>query len=139
MLRGLSTIGYQADDLNAARAWYNAILDCEPYLVSPAYIEYRLGDYQHELGILKSEFRGQLGLDTASSAVPTGVIAYWHVDDIAGTYQRLLDLGATAIAPPRDFGQGFIGASVRDPFGNLLGVMHNPHYVNVLRERQAAR
>lgn len=138
MLRGLSTIGFQADDLNAASAWYGEVLGIAPYFVTPAYIEFRLGDYQHELGILKGEFRGQLGMDTATPVVPNGTVAYWHVDDIEAAYGRLLDLGATAVAPPRDFGQGFIGASVRDPFGNLLGVRHNPHYLEVLHSRDSA-
>lgn len=25
-------------------------------------------------------------------------------------------------------GQGFVTASVTDPFGNVLGIMYNPHY-----------
>jgi hypothetical protein len=29
---------------------------------------------------------------------------------------------------PRDFGAGFIGASVIDPFGNILGIMYNPRW-----------
>jgi hypothetical protein len=33
---------------------------------------------------------------------------------------------------PRDFGEGFIGASAIDPFGNILCVMRNPHYLEVL-------
>jgi hypothetical protein len=45
---------------------------------------------------------------------------------------RLLELGATQLEAPRDFGHAFIGASVIDPFGNVLGVMQNPHYLEVL-------
>jgi hypothetical protein len=26
-------------------------------------------------------------------------------------------------------GEGFISASVIDPFGNILGLMYNPHYL----------
>ncbi|MER7475207.1 hypothetical protein ABT351_31575, partial [Micromonospora sp. NPDC000018] len=29
----------------------------------------------------------------------------------------------------QDRGSGFVTATVVDPFGNLLGVMYNPHYV----------
>ena len=29
-------------------------------------------------------------------------------------------------------GGGFITASVVDPFGNVLGIMYNPHYLDVL-------
>ncbi|MER5183323.1 hypothetical protein ABT009_34110 [Streptomyces sp. NPDC002896] len=28
--------------------------------------------------------------------------------------------------------RGFVGASVVDPFGNILGIMYNPHYLEVL-------
>ena len=46
---------------------------------------------------------------------------------------RLLSMGAKQHQSPRDFGEGLIGASVVDPFGNILGAMHNPHYLDVLR------
>jgi hypothetical protein len=32
-------------------------------------------------------------------------------------------------------GDRFVTASVLDPFGNLLGVMHNQHYLEMLSER----
>jgi hypothetical protein len=35
-------------------------------------------------------------------------------------------MGATALEAPRDFGEGFIGATVVGPFGNILGLMYNP-------------
>ena len=33
---------------------------------------------------------------------------------------------------------GFRTASVVDPFGNILGVMHNPHYLEMLEARTRA-
>jgi predicted enzyme related to lactoylglutathione lyase len=60
------------------------------------------------------------------------VIVYWHVDDLPAAYERLLALGATPYEPPTQRGEGFITASVVDPFGNVLGVMYNPRYVKVL-------
>jgi hypothetical protein len=42
-------------------------------------------------------------------------------------------LGATEYQPLTDWGSsGFRTASVVDPFGNVLGLMRNPHYVEVL-------
>jgi predicted enzyme related to lactoylglutathione lyase len=133
MLRGLSTVVYHADDLPAARAWYGQLLGLEPYFNRPEYIEFRLGDYQHELGILDRKFQHLLG-GAAGAGVPSpaGVVAYWHVDDVPATLERLVALGATVYQPPRDFGEGFIGAAVLDPFGNILGLMYNPHYLAVL-------
>jgi hypothetical protein len=31
--------------------------------------------------------------------------------------------------------EGFVTATVVDPFGNILGVMHNPHYLDMLGRR----
>ena len=132
MLRGLTTIAYQADDLAAARQWYSEFLGIEPYFNRPEYVEFRLGDYEHELGILDGSLREVVGLAPTPSPMPTGAIAYWHVDDIKATLQRLEELGAQQVQAPRDFGEGFVGATVRDPFGNVLGLMYNPHYLAVL-------
>jgi hypothetical protein len=39
---------------------------------------------------------------------------------------------ASSIAAHRDRGEGFVTAAVVDPFGNVLGIMDNPHYLEVL-------
>lgn len=131
MLRGLTTINFSADDLAAARAWYTEMLGVEPYFVReldgvPAYLEFRVGDYQHELGIIDRRFAGD------SAGRPGGAVTYWAVDDIDATFERLLALGATVHRKPTAYGPGFVAASVVDPFGNLLGVMFNQHYLDVL-------
>jgi predicted enzyme related to lactoylglutathione lyase len=133
MLRGLATISFWADDVQSARAWYTELLGIEPYFQrpdadNPAYIEFRLGDYLDELGIIDSKYRPQ-----PAPAGPGGVVAYWHVDDVAGTLQKLLGMGATEYEPltPRGEG-GWVTASVIDPFGNILGIMYNPHYLEIL-------
>ena len=138
MLRGLTTVAYQADDLAAARRWYSEFLGTEPYFNRPEYIEFRIGDYQHEFGILDGKLREARGL-TATPGGPAGTVTYWHVDDIEATLQRLLAMGARQLQAPRDFGEGFIGATGLDPFGNVIGLMYNPHYLAVLHgeaERQ---
>jgi predicted enzyme related to lactoylglutathione lyase len=132
MLRGVSTVRYQADDLAAAKRWYAELLGIEPYFDRPEYAEFRLGDYQHELGLLDRKFFGVLGGHEGAPTGPSGVVAYWHVDDVPATLDRLLSMGATQHEAPRDFGAGFVGASVIDPFGNILGIMYNPHYLEVL-------
>jgi predicted enzyme related to lactoylglutathione lyase len=57
---------------------------------------------------------------------------YWHVDDVAATLEKLVSMGAREYEAMQDRGQGFITASVVDPFGNILGIMYNPHYLEVL-------
>jgi predicted enzyme related to lactoylglutathione lyase len=139
MLRGLTTVAYQAADIDAAREWYTEVLGIEPYFTRTEYVEFRLGDYQHELGILDSKYLPDLGASTASGehagGTPGGAIVYWHVDDARAAYDRLIELGATPHQPPRDFGEDFVGAAVIDPFGNVLGIMRNPHYLEVLERR----
>lgn len=128
MLRGLTTISFYADDLTAAQQWYAEVLGIEPYFLRDGYVEFRIGDYQHELGIIDARFAPPGRPDK-----PGGEIAYWHVDDVRGGFERLLSLGATAYQEPVEHGPGFVTASVVDPFGNLLGVMYNAHYLEVLK------
>jgi predicted enzyme related to lactoylglutathione lyase len=94
---------------------------------TPAYAEFRIGDYQHEFGILDRRFAA-----ADRSGQTSGAVVYWHVDDVQASFDRLLALGATAHEEPVERGPGFITASVIDPFGNLLGVMYNQHYLDVL-------
>jgi len=56
---------------------------------------------------------------------------HWHVDDLPAIVERLLSLGATEYQPITKRGEGFVTASVVDPFGNVLGVMYNQHYLAV--------
>ena|SRR5215510_10272824 len=95
MLRGMSTMNLWAEDLAAATRWYTELLGVKPYFSSetagrgPGYVEFRIGDYQHELGIIDRRF-APMGL----AAGPGGAIVYWHVDDVAATLDRLVSLGA---------------------------------------------
>ncbi|MFI7149112.1 VOC family protein [Nonomuraea sp. NPDC050022] len=135
MLRGLTTVSFFADDVPAARDWYTELLGIEPYFARPvegppAYVEFRLGDYQHELGIVDRRFAPHSRADQAS-----GAVIYWHVDDVEAAFERLLSLGATAHDKPVERGPGFVTASVVDPFGNILGVMYNEHYLEILAPR----
>jgi predicted enzyme related to lactoylglutathione lyase len=137
-LRGMATVNYWADDVKAARDWYTELLGIEPYFQrpdaeDPAYIEFRIGDYQNELGIIDRKYAPK-----GTQPEPGGAILLWHVDDIEATFERLKALGANEYDPITKRGEsGFITASVIDPFGNILGIMYNPHYVQVLASRRA--
>ena len=130
MMRGLTTVNFFADDLPAARDWYTELLGVEPYFVreiddAPAYVEFRIGDYQHELGFIDRRF-------APPGQEAGGTMTYWAVDDVRAAYDRLLSMGATLNQEVRKHGPGFVTASVVDPFGNILGVMYNQHYLDVL-------
>ena len=62
----------------------------------------------------------------------------WHVDDTRAAFARLKELGAKEYDPITKRGEtGFVTASVVDPFGNVLGIMYNPHYVENVAKRSA--
>lgn len=131
-LRGMATISLYADDVAAARTWYSALLGIAPYFERPdaerpAYIEFRLGDYQHELGIIDRRYA-----PGGAAAGPGGAVVFWHVDDVPTMLERLLAMGANEYEPLTHREAGFVTASVVDPFGNILGVMYNPHYLERL-------
>jgi predicted enzyme related to lactoylglutathione lyase len=132
-LRGMSTVNFYASDMKAARAWYSQLLGIEPYFnrpdaENPIYIEFRIGDYQHELGIISSQFAPK-NTSTGSG----GAVLYWQVDDLEASLESILDLGATEYQAIMHHGGGFTTASVIDPFGNVLGIMYNPHYLEILK------
>jgi predicted enzyme related to lactoylglutathione lyase len=126
MFRGFATISYFADDMTAAEAWYTELLGVPPYFRRPGYLEYRIGDYQAELGIIDRRFAPH------SPHGPAGVIMQWHVDDLEASLERLISLGAKELQGITPRGEGFVTASVVDPFGNVVGIMTNPHYLAVL-------
>ncbi|MDQ0899047.1 putative enzyme related to lactoylglutathione lyase [Paenibacillus sp. V4I7] len=133
---GFATISYWADDMEAAKAWYSELLGSSPYFERSgpdgqlAYAEFRLGDYQHELGLIDRRFA-----PARATAGPGGTIMYWHVDDIEATLNNLMAMGAEEYEPLVHRGEGFITASVTDPFGNVLGIMYNSHYLEMLNSR----
>lgn len=129
MFRGFATINYFADDLDAARAWYAEFLGVDAYFEVPGgYIEFRIGDSADELGIV------QRGYAPHETGKPAGEVVYWAVDDVQVTLEKLLAMGATEHQPVTKRGDGFVTASVVDPFGNVLGFMYNQHYLDVLAQ-----
>jgi predicted enzyme related to lactoylglutathione lyase len=138
MLRGLATVSFFADDLAAATRWYTEVLDVEPYFVRPeegppAYVEFRFGDLACELGLIDRRYAPH-----PTTPGPTGAVIFWHVDDVPAAVARLVALGATVNEPVTPREAGFVTASVVDPFGNIVGVMYNPHYLQMLGERAGA-
>jgi len=133
MFRGFATISFYADDLAAAKAWYTELLGVDAYYAfpeppsPPAYIEFRVGDDEDELGIIDRRYAS-----SGASNAPGGAVMFWHVDDLPATVEKLTAMGAVEYEPVTRREAGFVTASVVDPFGNVLGVMHNPHYLEML-------
>ena len=115
MLLGLRTALYPAPDLERAKAWYRQVLGVAPCFDQPFYVGFEVGGF--ELGLLPDA--------TPATAGPQPL---WGVADIDAAHARLLALGAAALDPIADVGDGIRVAAVADPFGNRLGLIQNPHF-----------
>lgn len=118
MFLGLRTAIYHVNDIEAAKSWYTAVLGFGPYFDQPFYVGFNVGGY--ELGLQPSE-----GEATNKAE---GVVAYWGVENAEAAMNRLLELGATVHEDLQDVGGGIKVATVKDPSGNLFGVIENPHF-----------
>ncbi len=114
---GLRTVIYRVSDLDRARAWYREAFEVVPYFDEPFYVGFRVGGC--ELGLDPDASEGMPG--------PGGSVAYWGVEPIEAAYGRLVGLGASPVSPVRDVGGGIKVATVADPFGNVIGLIENPH------------
>ena len=117
MFQGLRTVIYKVADLEQAKGWYAQVLSQQPYFDQPFYVGFSVGGFE-------------LGLDPDTAGVKTGdnAVAYWGVADAKAACERLVSLGARPDTPLRDVGDGILVATVLDPFGNVLGIIQNPHF-----------
>jgi predicted enzyme related to lactoylglutathione lyase len=117
MFQGLRTVVYKVDDIALAREWYVKMLGIEPYFDEPFYVGFTVGGYE-------------LGLDPDMSGVTrgNGHVAYWGVSNCEDACSTMVERGAEPHEEPKDVGGGIIVASVRDPFGNIFGMIENPHF-----------
>lgn len=122
-LQGLATSNFQAADLGAARAWYTSFFGAEPYFVRDGYLEWRFGRDDDEFGIVDARF-----VPGSAGRTPGGQYVYWSVDDVQATVDDLTSRGATVYEPPTVRGEGWVSGAVVDPFGNILGLIENPHW-----------
>lgn len=117
-LAGLRTVIYHVPDLASAKAWYSELFHRTPYFDEPFYVGFEVGGYE-------------LGLHPADAGHPVGAggsVAYWGVSDLAATMTRLQQQGINVHAALQDVGGGIKVASIRDPFGNVIGLIENPHF-----------
>jgi predicted enzyme related to lactoylglutathione lyase len=116
--QGLRTVIYAVSDLGTARTWYSSVLGFAPYFDQPFYVGFNVGGYE-------------LGLDPDPStprATGGGAVAYWGVSDAGSALERLLSLGAAPRTDLQEVGEGVKVATVCDPFGNIFGIIENPHF-----------
>lgn len=116
--RGIYTTIYRVPDLAQAKAWYSRAFGVEPYFDEPFYVGFNIAGY--ELGLQPEE-----GEDGAGAG---GAVAYWGVENAEVALERLLELRATRHTDIQDVGGGIRVATVKDPFGNVLGIIENPQF-----------
>jgi predicted enzyme related to lactoylglutathione lyase len=118
MFQGLRTVIYRVPDLAAAKAWYTAAFGVAPYFDQPFYVGFEIGGYE-------------LGLHPYGDkpvTVGNSVVAYWGVADVDVALRHMRDHGAEPHEPATDVGEGIKVGSVVDPFGNVIGLIENPHF-----------
>jgi predicted enzyme related to lactoylglutathione lyase len=115
MIQGLRTAIYSVADLAEGKAWYRRVLERDPYFDEPFYVGFSVGGFE-------------LGLIPDGNPGAAGVQVYWGVPDAEAELARLQGLGAAVHEPVKDVGGGIKVASVQDPFGNVFGIIENPHF-----------
>ena len=115
MLLGLRTAIYPVGDLTKGKEWYEKVLGVGPYFDEPFYVGFSVGGF--ELGLLPDGSPGT-----------SGPQSLWGVENASVAFERLLSLGATLLEPVTEVGDGIKVAAVKDPFGNRLGIIENPHF-----------
>lgn len=115
---GLRTVIYGVPDIAEARAWYTQLLEQEPYFDQEYYVGFNVGGYE-------------LGLNPDARSITSradGVVAYWGVEDMAQQVERLNAMGARQHSEATDVGGGILVATFLDPYGNIFGLIQNPHF-----------
>jgi predicted enzyme related to lactoylglutathione lyase len=114
MFLGLRTVTYPVSDMGKAKKWFGELLGIEPNFDEPFYVGFTVAGY--ELGL-----------------VPIGdgdgrAVAFWGVADADVALERLVSAGAVVHSPVTDVGDGIRVATVREPSGQQIGVIENPHF-----------
>lgn len=107
----VSLIVYPAKELASTKQIFSKFLGVEPYVDSPYYVGYKVGDIE-------------IGLDP--NAQNAEHITYIDVEDIKSSLQETIALGATLLQDVKNVGSGLVVASVKDKDGNILGFRQNP-------------
>lgn len=115
---GLRTTIYKVGDIGEAKAWYARVFQVAPYFDEPFYVGFNVGGY--ELGLLED--------DAPAAAKTANVLSYWGVDDIERAVAHFIEAGAAEHTKPTNVGGEIMVATVKDPWGNAIGLIYNPEF-----------
>ena len=118
MFLGLRTVIYRVRDPPPRRSGY-ANASHAALLDQPFHVGFEIGGYE-------------LGLQPAGAdlVVGTNVRIYRGVDNIEAAHAYMLAHGALPHEAIQDVGEG-IKVAVTDPFGNVVGLIENPHFTAI--------
>lgn len=103
----ISLVLYPVTDIARAKAQFTVYLGVEPYVDSPYYVGFKVGD--QEVGL----------------AAGKEVLAYLKVPDIKQRVAELVAAGATIEQEVKSVGPGRQIATVKDSEGNTLALMQD--------------
>ncbi len=110
MARSIKVVVYPVKDVEKAKAFFGKFLDTEPYVASPYYVGYRVGEIE-------------VGLEPNSNVGP---IAYVDVEDIRSNLQAMTEVGAEVVQDVTDVAAGLLIARIKDANGNVVGLRQQP-------------
>lgn len=106
MGKSIKLLVYPVTDVEKAKTFYSKHLGVEPYVDSPYYVGYKVGDLE-------------VGLDPNSKVGP---ISYTDVADIQASLKEMAGVGAEIVQDINDVGNGLLIAQVKDTDGNVVGL-----------------
>jgi predicted enzyme related to lactoylglutathione lyase len=110
MARNMTILVYPVGDIEKAKTFYSTFLETEPYVDSPYYVGYRVGEHE-------------VGLDPNSNVGP---IAYVDVNDIRSSLDDMVKAGGEIVQDVKDVGRGLLIAQIKDADGNVVGFRQQP-------------
>jgi predicted enzyme related to lactoylglutathione lyase len=105
MAQNLTILVYPVEDIEKAKTFYSTFLGADPYVDSPYYVGYRVGEHE-------------VGLDPNSKVGP---IAYVDVNDIRGSVDDMVKAGGEIVQDVKDVARGLLIAQLKDADGNVVG------------------
>jgi len=110
MATSLDTVIVRSRRMEELAAWYGRVLGLGEWERMPGHMGQRVGPVW-------------FGIDAVDQAVPgTGVVAWFHVDDLDATFARAEAAGGELVRRPAASPAGYTLARVKDPDGNVVGL-----------------
>ena len=108
-----ASIVFFVKELRKAAAWYSNILNIEPYRKDNDFIGFHLAG----IDLCFHRFDEKAIMQSGSQ------IAYWQVEDLSETVKEFVAGGASVYRRSIEIPEGGRVAQIKDPFGNIIGVM----------------